>query len=163
MPLYRRTESGSAKKSVLFSMCKQSLQEGKKTSQICKGMRDKTSTWGKFCSLSSKICRLEILRGNRRGKKLTILLRCCSLFFTKTIISISQNFSGIWKSLQNSPRETLPFFQGYMSGSTLQVVTCWRKNTVLINHIFHVIWKLPTQKTFQFTLFFALHNKNAHQ
>lgn len=89
MPLYRRTESGYAKQSVLFSMCKQSLQEGQQNPQIFRGMRDKTSTLGKFCSLSSEVCRLEILTGNRRGEMLMILLHCCSLFFTKTITFIS--------------------------------------------------------------------------
>lgn len=44
------------------------------------------------------------------------------------------------------------FFQEYVSESTSQVVTWLRKNTELINCIFHVIWKLPTQKTFKFPL-----------
>lgn len=46
-------------------MCKQSLEEGQQNPQILMGMRDKTSTLGKFCSLSSKVCRVEILRGNK--------------------------------------------------------------------------------------------------
>lgn len=93
MPLYRRTEPGYVKKFVLFSMSKQSLQENQQNSLICMGMRDKTSTLGKFCSLASKICRLKILRSNRRGKMLVILLHCCSLFFAKTITSISPKTS----------------------------------------------------------------------
>lgn len=70
---------------------------------------------------------------------LMILLHCCSIFFTKTITSITIKLLSYLKEPTELSQRNPHFFQGYVSGSTLQVVTCWRKNTVLINHIFHVI------------------------
>lgn len=149
--LYRRTELGSAKKSVLFSMCKQSMRERQQKSQICTGLKNKTPTLGQFCLLSSRIHRQRICR---RGNMLTILQYCCSLVFSETITSVPPSLL-LLKTSERAYRtllEEAPLFSGICEWKYFTSCHMAEEEHCINQSLFHVIWKLPTQKTFKFPL-----------